>query len=237
MLVDLHAHTSGISLCCKASAPEVIEAAKGVGLGGIVLTNHYQKSYVPDGNYADFAKRYIEEYRYTKALGKELGCRVFFGIEVTMERYDRVHLLIYGVDEKFVEQYPDMFDYSQEQLYRTVHENGGLLIQAHPLRRGKNALLDLSLLDGVEVNSHPKYDGTHIEELTELAEKNGLILTSGGDYHADTHRPCCGLYLPDTIASSEELGAYLRAARELELCYQEPQDRHCQRATFRPVKR
>ena len=56
MLIDMHAHTSGISTCCRIPAPDVIKAALDAGLDGIVLTNHYQRSYVKDGDAAAFAK-------------------------------------------------------------------------------------------------------------------------------------------------------------------------------------
>ena len=48
MLIDLHAHTGGISKCCRIPADKVVQAAKDVGLDGIVLTNHYQKETVAD---------------------------------------------------------------------------------------------------------------------------------------------------------------------------------------------
>ena len=60
MLIDLHAHTSGISRCCRIPAPEVLRRAKEVGLCGIVLTNHYTKSYLgpqtPKEITADFSQ-------------------------------------------------------------------------------------------------------------------------------------------------------------------------------------
>ena len=38
MLLDLHAHSSGISRCCKIPAPTVLEVSRDLGLDGIVLT-------------------------------------------------------------------------------------------------------------------------------------------------------------------------------------------------------
>ncbi len=221
MLIDLHAHTRGISTCCRIHAPDVVAAAKEAGLDGIVLTNHYQKSYIKDGDYAAFAKRYVEEYHYARECGEAIGCKVFYGIEVTMEPHDRAHMLIYGVGEDFVTRYPTIFDCTQAELHRLVHENGGILVQAHPLRKNKNVLLDLALLEGVEISCHPLYEGTHLEELTAVARDGGLILTCGGDYHADTHRPHCGVYLPDSISTSAELAAYLATTSSVRLCVHE----------------
>ncbi len=49
MLLELHAHTSGISTCCRAPAPDIVAVAKDIGLDGIVLTNHYDKRFVKHG--------------------------------------------------------------------------------------------------------------------------------------------------------------------------------------------
>ena len=220
MLIDLHAHSSGISKCCRIPMEQVIEEAKKVGIDGLVLTNHYQKNYVTDGDYPAFAARYIAEYEYAAELVKDSDFRIFFGIEVTMEKHPGVHMLIYGVEPAFLTAHPTLFDYTQEELYRLVHEAGGILVQAHPMRR-QNRLLDTNLLDGIEISCHPLYEGTHIDELTPIAEKAGLILTAGGDFHADTHRARCGVYLDDTITTVKEIADYLAHTGEVKLCVQE----------------
>ena len=45
-LVDLHSHSSGISKCCQIDGKQVVEVAQQIGIDAIVLTNHYQKSYI-----------------------------------------------------------------------------------------------------------------------------------------------------------------------------------------------
>lgn len=221
MLIDLHAHTKGISTCCRVYAPEVLKAAKEAELDGICLCNHYLSRYVENGNTLAFAQRYVEEFYHTRKLGQEMGMTVLFGIEVTMERHGNEHLLVYGVPEDFPLLNPTLYDLTQKELYRLVHANGGVLVQAHPLRKGKNVLMDPEFLDGVEVNCHPLYDATHHEMLGELARERGWILTCGGDYHADTHRAKCGVYLPETVTTGVELGAYLKNSTTLRLCVQE----------------
>lgn len=221
MLIDMHAHSSGISACCRIPAPDVIRAAADSGIDGIILTNHYHKPYVTDGDYDSFARRYVNEYLYAKSCGDAAGYPVHFGIEISMEKYGRAHLLVYGVKTDFVLECPMLFDCTQSELYHLVREVGGALIQAHPMRGGKNVLLDPAFLDGVEINSHPLYDCTHLDELTAFAHEHGLILTSGGDFHADSHRPHCGAYLPDALDFSQ-LGGYLRETESIELCCQEP---------------
>jgi hypothetical protein len=94
-------------------------------------------------------------------------------------------------------------------------------VQAHPYRGGKSVLLDLKYLDGVEVNCHPLYDGTHLDELAKIARDNELLLTCGGDYHADTIRPKCGVYFKDDIIKMSELMQELLTSEETKLCVQE----------------
>ena len=221
MLIDLHAHTSGISRCCRVPAPEVLRRAKEVGLDGIVLTNHYTKSYIGDGDVRAFAEEYLREYAYTAACGEEIGCKVFFGIEVSTELYRNVHMLVYGVDESFLRAHPALYDYSQEELCRAVKEYGGVLVQAHPFRNGTQ-VLDTAFLDGIEINCHPIYKNSYRKELIEIAEQTGRILTSGGDYHADTYRPKCGTYLPATVQNSVDIGRFLETTSEIKLRIHEP---------------
>ena len=117
-------------------------------------------------------------------------------------------------------RHPSVFDYSLSKLYSLVKEEGAMLVQAHPYRK-KKRLMDISLMDGIEISCHPKYEGTHLRELAEIAAEGGKILTCGGDYHADTHRVQCGMYLPETVTSGVLLGNYLKETATVTLCVQE----------------
>lgn len=228
MLIDCHAHTARISPCCKGESEQIISDAKKVGINGIVLTNHYSGYYVKVAKmYADtkeMAQAYLDEYKRVKSLGEKQGFSVLFGIEISMELYKAVHLLVYGIDEKFLFDNLEMYDYTQERLYKAVKKAGGVLVQAHPLRNDKNLLLDPQFLDGVEINSHPIYNGPRYEFLSEFAHKNRLILTSGGDYHADSKRVCCGIYLPKSIKDTKDLAKYLCTTDSVHLRMQEPKE-------------
>ena len=221
MLMDLHAHSQGISRCCKIDGKDMVVLTKNTGMDGVVLTNHYDKSYLINGDAKEFAERYVNEYYYVKESAKNLDFKVFFGVEVTLAKHNNVHMLVYGVEPEFVLKYPNLFDYTLEELFTLVHDHKGILIQAHPLRKGINVLLDLNYLDGVEVNCHPLYDETHLDFLATLAKDNKLILSCGGDFHNDTHRPKCGVYLSDEINDSLELVDYLKQASTIKLCVQE----------------
>ena len=223
MLIDLHAHSSGISHCCETTYVGAIDAAREAGLDGIVLTNHYTKDYVKKDDSLAFAKRYFEEFRLAKAYGDSIGFKVFFGAEVTMERYGGAHLLLYGINDKFIEENSTLYDYTMEEMQKAVKafNEKAAIVQAHPYRKVKN-LLPTEYLDGVEVNCHPLYGKSDFSDMVKIATDSKLILTCGGDYHADTYRPSCGLILPDSLKDSIELGQYLLEAPSQTLHIHEP---------------
>lgn len=220
MLIDCHAHTSGISHCCQIAAPQVLEEARTAGLDGIVLTNHYQSCYIENGDAAGFARRYMQEVYDTQRIAEAMGMKCFWGIEVTSERYPSVHLLVYGVEEDFLVKYPTVFSMTHEEIWDIVKQEGGVLVHAHPFR-GAGTVMDYRRLDGVEINCHPLYGNTFSKRIQQIGEEHNLIVTCGGDYHADTYRPHCGVYLPDSIRDSLELGKYLLETREMNLLVQE----------------
>jgi predicted metal-dependent phosphoesterase TrpH len=233
MLVDLHTHSAGISKCCKATAQQNIDRGRETGIEGFVLTNHYTHVYLGDGTAEEFARRYVEEYRLAKAYADSVDFKLLFGVEVSIRQHWGVHLLVLGVSENFVLEHPTVYDYSQEELFQAVHQAGGVLIQAHPLRKGSYPL-DLKYLDGIEVNCHPGYDACHLETLAKTAAEAGVILTCGGDYHADTkYRPHCGVYLPDWVLTEQDLARFLKETQEISLCAHEVGSSASEDATFR----
>ena len=211
MLIDMHVHSSGISHCAKKDAKGMIEDSVQVGLDGFVLCNHYTKKYVEAMGIPEFNAAFTNEFREAKKYADEIGFRLFFGIEVTLELYDGAHMLVYGVDDEFHCRHEKLYDMTQKQFYEAVKSEGGILSQGHPLRGGKNALLDPAYLDAVELNNHIKYDGPNRELLVDFAHKHGLFVTAGGDYHADTRRTFCGIYFPDGLADCRELKDFLLA--------------------------
>ena len=221
MKLDLHAHTSGISRCCRIPAETVLSFVKDIGLDGIVLTNHYTVDYVKDGDVMAFARDYIAEYEYTKKLGDEMGLKVFFGVEVTWEGNRPLHILLYGVPTDFVLAHPEMYNYTPKQLYEEVKAVGGAVIQAHPFRNGMT-ILPADCIDGVEINCHPLYRKSCAEELIAFAQEHQKIITCGGDFHADTYRPICAVHLPDSITQDAEIADFLLTAGEVELLIHEP---------------
>lgn len=216
MLIDMHAHTSGISRCCRTDAYGVLTAAKEVGIDGLILCNHYDAGYVDEAGPAAFAEKYIAEYYHTAMVAAEMGMRLYFGIEVTARKHNNAHILVYGMEPGFVRENPEIYDYTLEEICAAVHEKGGLVVQAHPFR-GNGKLLDTGILDGVEINCHPIYDDTHCARMQEIAHEAGIFTTCGGDYHADTYRAICGTYFPDEIQRYEGIINHLKTSAEIKM--------------------
>lgn len=221
MLIDPHVHTSGISPCCKMNYREILDEDKAVGLDGVVITNHYHKTYIGDEDLGDFGRRFYKEYLDAKAYGDEIGMKVFFGVEVTTLLYDDVHVLVYGVGEEFVYENPEMYDYTQEQLYLAAKKHGGTVVQAHPFRH-EGKMFDPRFIDGIEINCLPLFHNSYAALLIQLAQKHGLALICGGDFHANTYRPYCGTYFPDDIADSRGIGDYILNSDRTKMVIQEP---------------
>lgn len=218
MLIDLHAHTSGISRCCRTDAHGVLTAAREAGIDGLILCNHYQRyaGYAGDVPPAEFAEKYIAEYYHTAMVAAEMGMRLFFGVEVTAHKHENAHILVYGMEPEFVRENPEIYDYTLEEIYAAVHAKGGLVVQAHPFRGG-GRVQDTRFLDGVEINCHPLYDATHCDRMQEIAHESNIFVTCGGDYHADTYRAICGTYFPDTVQRYSDMIDYLKTTPEIRM--------------------
>ncbi len=221
MLIDMHTHSSGVSGCCRLNAEEIVEAAKNAGVDGIILTNHYSSDDCEDfPSSQDYIEHYIKEYYSAKAHGERMGLKVFFGIEVTVNFADRIHMLIYGVKEDFLRENPCIYDLSQKELYETVHKYGGILVEGHPFRHNC-PILDTNYLDALEINCHPLYKDTHYDVLFDAAKKAGIMLTCGSDYHGDTYRAECGTYFPDTVEAVQDIAEYIKCTDNVKLKVQE----------------
>ena len=78
---------------------------------------------------------------------------------------------------------------------RLIHEAGGVAVLAHPMElKMGDAMLESLIgewqtqgLDGVEVY-HPSAQNNHASFLKHLAERCGLLMTGGSDFHGETVR-------------------------------------------------
>ena len=86
-LYETHCHTAPVSKCGKASAEETVRFYKKMGYDGLFITNHFL-----DGNinlevwnwpYAEQIDYYFSDYEKAAEIGKEVGIKVFPGVELS----------------------------------------------------------------------------------------------------------------------------------------------------------
>ena len=106
---------------------------------------------------------------------------------------------------RILQEKPSLADFS-----RKMHENGWLIIQAHPYRDGKTVAQEAAYLDGVEaVNQNPRHT-PYNEKARDYAQANRLMMTGGSDAHRVEDVARSGVYVPDSMENIRDFVEYLR---------------------------
>lgn len=108
-----------------------------------------------------------------------------------------------------------------EAVIKIIQNAGGLAVVAHPGKLVSATFVHEFIemgLDGIEV-WHPDHYQAEVEAFIDLAQKNGLYMTAGSDYHGDSERN----NLFDTVPATDVI---LGSVREL---YQEYKCRSTER--------
>ena len=186
---ETHLHTKEGSACSSAPAADMARAHKEMGYDGIFVTNHFfngNTSVPRDLPWEERVDRYCEGYEIAKAVGDEIGLKVFFGIEYCKNWAD---FLIYGIDKDWIKANEQLLMYEDERkLFHTIrNELGGFIVHAHPFRSDPY-IHHLSLypydVDAVEViNGSHDPRKMYNERATLYADMYGLIKTGGSDSH------------------------------------------------------
>lgn len=189
---ETHCHNLWCSACAHNTPREMAQAYLEAGYTGMVFTDHFLL-----GNTAvdkslpweEKMKRYWEAYEDARAWAQsqEGEFHVLFGLEHAYGHGKEV--LTYGVDLNFLLDHPNLHLYPLKEYARFVHEAGGFLSMAHPYRHASYIDPDVKpqpeFLDGAEVFNFYN-TGEENKEAMLLAEKHGLLPTSGGDEHSNT---------------------------------------------------
>ncbi len=224
---DIHTHTADSSRCGVVRASETVHRYKEAGYTGIIITDHFVNGSTRADKNASWKER-IEVltagYRAAKEEGAGIGLDVFFGFEYPWWGMD---YLTYGIDEQTLTDHPELEDIKIRDFFSFVHSNGGIVIQAHPMRERdyiKGIYLHTDFIDGVEV-----YNGSHHDN-----EKKGysdspefdvrakryaddhphLLQTAGSDTHSYLRGGC--MLFDEKIRSVSDFISKLRA-REYKL--------------------
>lgn len=213
---EMHLHTLGGSPCAKVMPENIAEIYSEAGYGAITVTNHYMKyifeSFYPFSTDKERIKYFISHYKTLEKCCKPFGIKVFLGMELNPEIMNAkaampaAEFLCYGVTEKFLYDYPRLYNYTQKELFELFDKNNILMFQAHPFR-GYCTLGDLKYMHGVETFNGFHESFNHKSE--DLAKENNLLRVSGSDFH-EKGVPNGGIYIPDSIDSSEKLAHYIK---------------------------
>lgn len=182
---ETHMHTFPVSRCGKATVEESLGFYKSMGYDGVFITNHFL-----DGNlnmdrslpYEERLAFYFSDYEEGLKIGKQLGIKVFLGVELSLNGTD---FLVYGLDKSWYLQHPEIMDMKKSDELSLMMESGALIIQAHPFREASyidHIRLFPRHVHGVEVMNATQSEFSNTMAKW-YAERYGLLEFAGSDNH------------------------------------------------------
>ncbi len=182
---EMHVHTLPVSACAHADVRETLEYYKELGYDGVFITNHFL-----DGNigidqnetYENKINFYFSDYEKGVEIGKEIGIKVFLGIEIS---YKGTDFLVYGLDKKWFLEHPELMKCKMTDKLSMLRKNGAWVAQAHPYREAHyidHIRLFPRSVDAVEVVNACR---TSLENdmARAYAKSYGLLEIAGSDNH------------------------------------------------------
>ena len=205
---ETHLHTFPVSNCAIAEVRENLEFYKSLSYDGVFITNHFLDGNinikVRERTYNEKIEFYFSDYERAVEIGKEIGLKVFCGIEMS---YGGTDFLVYGLDKEWFIAHPEIMDMKKSEELEFLKESGALVIQAHPFREA--AYIDHIRLfprniHGVEiVNANRKDEENHMANI--YAEHYGLIKFAGSDNHiASGQKKLAGVCFNEPICSVDD---------------------------------
>lgn len=204
---ETHLHTFPVSRCAVAGVRETLEFYKKMRYDGVFITNHFL-----DGNinidrnmpYENKINFYFSDYEEGVKIGKEIGIKVFCGVELS---YYGTDFLIYGLGKAWYLKNPQIMEMEKTEELEFMMKSGALVIQAHPYREADyidHIRLFPRCVHGVEVINGCRTDfENHMAKL--YAENYGLIESAGSDNHkAGKKKQLAGLSCDEPIADEHD---------------------------------
>lgn len=169
MLVDLHLHTTRYSTGCSILEPRKVPGRLlSLGLEGAAITEH----------------NYLWTPEELARLRAETGAGGLFLVSGQEVESEIGHLLLFGYTGPLEARLPF------EQILARVHEAGGIVIWAHPLRYGRydqvpdERIVELArACDGLEALT-PSHSPSENDRALALARTYQLTATGGSDAHS-----------------------------------------------------
>ncbi len=182
---ETHLHTAPVSKCATASIREHLEVYKNLGYDGIFVTNHFLDGSLNIDKTKSYEERlnfFYSDFEEGVKIGKELGIKVFCGIETNYLGSD---FLVYGLSKEWYLKNSHIMEMSKREQLEFFMENGALVIHAHPFREAgyiDHIRLYPRSVHGVEIVNATKPDFEN--EMAKIyAKQYGLIEFAGTDNH------------------------------------------------------
>lgn len=208
---DTHVHTCETSECGQVEARETVKLYKEAGYEGIVITDHYYEGFfqsLEELSWDDKIDRYLRGYKNAVAEGTALGMIVILGIELRFTENPNDYL-IYGITEAFLKENTDFYKMGLKKFKKLIENEDILIFQAHPYRPGM-VPADPQDIHGVEVfNGNPRHNSRNSNALL-FAKENGLMMSSGSDFHQTEDLARGGIIFLNEITSSSQFVEALR---------------------------
>ncbi len=182
---ETHLHTSPVSDCAQVGVEEQLRFYKRLGFDGVFITNHFL-----DGNISISSERsyeekiafYFSDYEQGVKMGKEIGIKVFCGVELS---YGGTDFLVYGLDKDWFLAHPEIMNMSKRRELSFMMDEGALVVQAHPFREA--GYIDHIRLFPRSVHGVEIVNGCRKDEENEIAayyaRHYGLLAFAGSDNH------------------------------------------------------
>lgn len=213
---ETHLHTSEVSGCGKLTAAEMVARYHAAGYRTIFVTDHFQQKTINkwieargEMTWAEIVAHFKTGWAAAKAAGEPLGMTVLLSAELRLNE-SRNHYLLYGeLDDAFFLDRPDMLELSIADFHAYAASRGVIVVQAHPLRDGKN-LPTPKHVDGMEIyNPNPRH--VNFDDAVEaIARFHGLPMTGGSDAHRPEDVAGSGVLTAEPILTP---GDYIEALR------------------------
>lgn len=216
--LDTHVHTAETSACGRIYAKDAVRLYKEAGYHGIVITDHYYKDYFEAVNatsWDDKIESFLQGYKNAVDEGSKEGLTILLGIELRFIENPSDYL-VYGITEEFLKEYPKLYDLGVCKFRQLIEKEDILLFQAHPYRNGM-VVAPPGCLHGVEVfNGNARHESRN-EKAYRLAKEQGLMMSSGSDFHQIEDLNRGGMIIKNEIKTSSELVKAFRNNEAMEL--------------------
>ncbi len=213
---ETHLHTSEVSSCGKLTAAEMMARYHAAGYRTVFVTDHLQQKTVNkwieaqgEMTWAEIIARFKVGYAAAKAAGEALGMTVLFSAELRLNE-SRNHYLLYGeLDDAFFLDCPDLFAMPIADFHAYAASRGVIVVQAHPLRDGKN-LPTPKHVDGMEVHNPNPRHANFDNAVEAIARYHALPMTGGSDAHRPEDVAGSGVLTAEPIDTAAD---YIEALR------------------------